>query len=469
MAEREHFTNGRTWTFGTGFGLMSLAFGAQVSSWSHWITIGAGYGTGVVLMLGSAVLITKSYFSRHPEFPGVHNTLPPPEHLKLPTSPSKLVIHSAYFGVEGGPDEDVAEKYLRPRILGHALAGWVGADLFGALDPAIGVPKRLKVRYSYEGREAIIERRENELLVLPEDPQLKQAAQIPSAVEVKALALAIVGDLCAFLKENGKPIETPPHVSDGFAGLGNVPDDIQIKRDFPGRFASKLADMKARLGGMGLLDIRFNFSSISTALGNPQVSNAEDVREIIRYLEMAAEEIKNKYIGREPMQIALPVHAMDAPTSIEFRDQWAKTQHLRVYELGLEVSELFTPLQIEAFDIAKDLRALAASKPRPVLNPRDFGANENGQFHADDWQKMSQFTATESATMNQWCQEIRAKYALSDLQRKAKKLYLRFVDEAHIADHHLASLVDSADTDEALLDMAGTIRKIAFQLEDVKQ
>jgi hypothetical protein len=96
---------------------------------------------------------------------------------------SKLKIISAYYGVKGGPDEDVAEKYLRPRISGGALAGWVGADLFGALDPAIGKYKRLKVRYSYEGREATIERGENELLVLPEDPHLKQATQTPSVTD----------------------------------------------------------------------------------------------------------------------------------------------------------------------------------------------------------------------------------------------------------------------------------------------
>jgi hypothetical protein len=62
MPERDHFTNGRTWTFGTGFGLMGLTFGAQVSGWQHWTTIGIGYGMGAVLMLIGTALITKSYF-----------------------------------------------------------------------------------------------------------------------------------------------------------------------------------------------------------------------------------------------------------------------------------------------------------------------------------------------------------------------------------------------------------------------
>ena len=64
MAEREHFTNGRCFTFGTGFTLMGAAFGAQVGGWTHWITMGVGYGIGIVLMLIATVLIAKSYFSR---------------------------------------------------------------------------------------------------------------------------------------------------------------------------------------------------------------------------------------------------------------------------------------------------------------------------------------------------------------------------------------------------------------------
>ena len=59
MAEREHFTNGRVFAFGTGFGLVGLAFSAQMSSWNHWITIGMGYGSGLVLMLAGTVLFNE--------------------------------------------------------------------------------------------------------------------------------------------------------------------------------------------------------------------------------------------------------------------------------------------------------------------------------------------------------------------------------------------------------------------------
>ncbi|MCU1248747.1 MAG: hypothetical protein JWQ49_1776 [Edaphobacter sp.] len=168
MPERDHFTNGRTWTFGTGFGLMSLSFGAQISGWGHWITVGAGYGVGIVLMLIAAVLITKSYFSRHPE--SHDGTLPT---LALPPVPSKLVIHSANYGIEG-KDSDVTAT-IRSHA-NSALVVRVGADLFHGFDPLVGVLKRLKVRYSFEGHEATVERPETELLVIPEDPYLKQAA-----------------------------------------------------------------------------------------------------------------------------------------------------------------------------------------------------------------------------------------------------------------------------------------------------
>jgi hypothetical protein len=70
MAEREHFTNGRCFTGATGLALVFASFSAQINSWPHWISIGMGYGAGIVLMLLAAIWITKSYYSRHeqPQF-----------------------------------------------------------------------------------------------------------------------------------------------------------------------------------------------------------------------------------------------------------------------------------------------------------------------------------------------------------------------------------------------------------------
>lgn len=126
----------------------------------------------------------------------------PPEPSLSPHAPlpliqsSRLKIISSYYGVDGGPDEEVSDKYLRPKICdGRSLAWWVGADLFGAFQSITGVKKRLKVQYSFDGKEATVIRQENELLVLPEDPLLKAQADKPPAIElteiqIKAITLA---------------------------------------------------------------------------------------------------------------------------------------------------------------------------------------------------------------------------------------------------------------------------------------
>ena len=90
-----------------------------------------------------------------------------------PETQSRLKILWAHYGVDGGPNAEVSDKYLRPRICGNSLAGWVGADLFGGFQPVIGLPKRLTVRYSFDGEEATVVRQEHDLLVLPEDKFLK--------------------------------------------------------------------------------------------------------------------------------------------------------------------------------------------------------------------------------------------------------------------------------------------------------
>jgi hypothetical protein len=76
MAEREHFTNGRCLTFGTGITLVIAAFGAQVEGWQHWLTIGAAYATGIILMLIAAILITKSHMSKHSAISSPEGTIP---------------------------------------------------------------------------------------------------------------------------------------------------------------------------------------------------------------------------------------------------------------------------------------------------------------------------------------------------------------------------------------------------------
>ena len=81
MPEREHFTNFRCLVFGTGFALMGAAFGAQVSGWNHWVSIGIGYGIGIALMIVATVLITQSVLSKKasssaPQSPGAMPGIP---------------------------------------------------------------------------------------------------------------------------------------------------------------------------------------------------------------------------------------------------------------------------------------------------------------------------------------------------------------------------------------------------------
>ncbi len=69
MAEREHFTNGRCLTLGTGVAIVTTSFAAQIGGWHHWISMGIGYGVGIIFMIIAMALITKSYFSKQSETP----------------------------------------------------------------------------------------------------------------------------------------------------------------------------------------------------------------------------------------------------------------------------------------------------------------------------------------------------------------------------------------------------------------
>lgn len=192
MAEREHFTNFRCITFGTGFAMTVASFGAQVAGWQHWISIGIGYGIGIVLMLIAAVLISKSYFSKQSE----------PLPYAPPTEPSRLKIISAYYGADGGPDVDVLDKYIKPRVHGDAFVGWAGADLFGGFQPVINAPKRLRVRYSFDGgEESTVIRHENEMLVLPEDRFLKEQIAIERNSAVDELNAKHAADIKTRLEQ----------------------------------------------------------------------------------------------------------------------------------------------------------------------------------------------------------------------------------------------------------------------------
>ncbi len=101
-------------------------------------------------------------------------TSPPPSETR--PVPPRLKIIEAHYGVEGINDPDVTH-YLLERQHGDHFAEPVGADLFHGFDPVAGMPKRLRIRYSLDGRETIVERPEHTWMILPEDSFLKKQVE----------------------------------------------------------------------------------------------------------------------------------------------------------------------------------------------------------------------------------------------------------------------------------------------------
>lgn len=139
-----------------------------------WLAIGG------LFIAACVVFFVLFYFFRRS--PAQHKE---PSKPQSDLQPSRLKIIWAHFGAAEGPSRPVGEEYLQPRICGDSLVGWVGSDLFGPLDPAIGLAKRLTVRYSFDGEEATVVRQEHELLVLPEDRALK--SQLADCIQEKGL------------------------------------------------------------------------------------------------------------------------------------------------------------------------------------------------------------------------------------------------------------------------------------------
>jgi len=119
---------------------------------------------------------------------------------------SQLVIHSAdYRAIDGEGEEYDVTDCLRPMVKGDSLILQIQNHNFAAGnrncvpdDPKQGTKKRLRVTYSYNGRERTIERLEDYRLVLPEDSYLKQLTDLFSPLQVEALVFA--KDIRAFLE-----------------------------------------------------------------------------------------------------------------------------------------------------------------------------------------------------------------------------------------------------------------------------
>jgi hypothetical protein len=169
---------------------------------------------------------------------------------------SKLTIISAYYGVDGGPDADVAEEYLRPRIRGDSLVGWVGADLFGGFQPVIGLLKRLKIRYSFNGEEGTVTRPEHAMLVLPEDAFLKKQinelnliSAILSPLQIRLLELAKRLRKMLYEIPAPKPLNHAATSEETTAWIVQQSEwDQKIRYRYEGEFSSKVGQLESLIG-----------------------------------------------------------------------------------------------------------------------------------------------------------------------------------------------------------------------------
>jgi hypothetical protein len=196
----------------------------------------------------------------------------------------------------------------------------------------------------------------------------ESSPQTRTAQEMRATAFALIGDLCRFLKEHGKPVEPPPHVSDPYGGLGDVPDDDDIKKGYPAPFSERIVEIKASFGRLAILDTPFAFSSIGDVLGNRDVRNAKDVREIIGCLEKAAKTIDEKFIN------GIPFELVDCSDIVPVKISQDK-----------QIDAMFTPLQMRAFEIANEIQTIIEDAGNePEMSAREQAKGDAGIFEWND-------------------------------------------------------------------------------------
>jgi hypothetical protein len=157
----------------------------------------------------------------------------------------------------------------------------------------------------------------------------------PSPKELRGQVLGLAGDLCAFLMSHDEELDPEP--IDNPNGFDDAPDNPEIRSEFPSRFSTRISDVKDRLGNLSLLSEKADFSSIGDVLAT-QVRNAGDVRSIICALDSAKRAIDEKCLRGTPFQFYNSAPAKHA--------------------IGVQPAALFTPLQVEAFRLAKRIRNL---------------------------------------------------------------------------------------------------------------
>jgi hypothetical protein len=166
-------------------------------------------------------------------------------------------------------------------VTADSLAGRVGADFFGAWDPLGGIPKKLKVEYSFPGQDKItIDRDEHELLFLPESLHLN-GLQEKTILLARSLTemLHWVGPLpLGYIATSPEKVEANKRSVESF----------QIKLTSRYRtFEKKLSEIKERFEGEGISEQPLaQFRGIVTV---------EGIQELVRTLYKLAMQIDDWY------------------------------------------------------------------------------------------------------------------------------------------------------------------------------
>ena len=189
---------------------------------------------------------------------------------------------------------------------------------------------------------------------------------------------ALAGDLCGYLIEHRKELNPPDDPNS--TGFEFIPDDLEIVSSFEQKFGERLRAVRLGLGNAGML-----LSDIGEVLENG-ATNADDVRRIVDRLKDSVGLLDSRCGTKAPAATIKP-------------DPCAG---------------LFTPLQMEAFQLARDIRTfLRKHRPRPIGDPSINDGTTVGMmlFHAD-----------QTGKQGRWRERLIGEY---DEQLKGRVLSLR--------------------------------------------
>ena len=252
-----------------------------------WLLFGGLVLFGVVLIVIAFVVSRGMESVLEPK----DGTLPTVRRQPGVAQAPKLQILSAIYGPYKGKGEGVdVTEVLKGLLTSDALAVMINNDIFG--DPAIGKAKRLQVSYSYGSPAVVkIERRESDLMVLPEDTFLKEQAENNHAQEttpqplftpLQIEAVQLANELKEFHKSLPSYPENAISPDETTERMGEliVEKMVQISawagqtgHAYSARFSARVTDFAHRLGAKGI-----DVSELE------QYSESVDITNIVRAL-----------------------------------------------------------------------------------------------------------------------------------------------------------------------------------------